>query len=305
MAKIAVKFEPPSGPFERKREQNELVKQPLAQGDGWSVSDVLCNAGPHVRPTEEQHSEVCIAIVRSGSFQYQSSLGRELMTPGSLMLGSPRQYFECSHEYAVGDRCLSFTYEPEYMEALAAGSRLRSRSDCFSSLRVPPVTELSSVIARACAYVRQLKVPAPSSRGNENQVSAWEEIAIELAIGAFEHANGASSFGSPAAEARVTRAVRMIESRPGARHELGTLAGEAKLSRYHFLRTFRQLTGLTPHQYVMRSRLRHAASRLLIEPIRIIDLALNSGFSDISNFNHAFHAEFGISPRLYKARFLI
>jgi len=48
------------------------------------VSDVICSAGPHDRSFEEQHSDVCIAMVIEGSFQYESGAGRELMTPGSL-----------------------------------------------------------------------------------------------------------------------------------------------------------------------------------------------------------------------------
>ncbi len=300
MAKIAVEFKPCSQPFGDKLDQ--LSRLPVAHGDGWSVSDVICKAGPGVRSSEEQHSGVCIAIVRAGSFQYQSSAGRELMTPGSLMLGNPGQFFECSHEHAVGDRCISFNYEPGYIERLTAEARVRTRSASLSSLRVPPVRQLSSVIVRAYACVDQSNARTPSLIGRKDQASAWEEIAIELAVGASDIANGASNLSSPAAEARVTRVVRMIEACPAAQHELGALAQEAKLSRYHFLRLFRQLTDLTPHQYVMRSRLRHAATQLFLAPTRIIDLALNSGFSDVSNFNHAFRTEFGTNPRLYRAR---
>ncbi|MGE5321634.1 MAG: helix-turn-helix domain-containing protein [Actinomycetota bacterium] len=32
----------------------------------------------------------------------------------------------------------------------------------------------------------------------------------------------------------------------------------------------------------------------------MVDIALDCGFGDISNFNHAFHAEFGVSPRSYR-----
>src|SRR5215510_7574977 len=50
------------------------------------------------------------------------------------------------------------------------------------------------------------------------------------------------------------------------------LAGTAKLSPFHFLRTFEDLTGVTPHQFVMRTRLRRAAMRLVMEPARILDI---------------------------------
>jgi AraC family transcriptional regulator len=38
----------------------------------------------------------------------------------------------------------------------------------------------------------------------------------------------------------------------------------------------------------------------MLEPGRMLDMALDSGFGDVSNFNHAFRAEFGFSPRAYR-----
>jgi AraC-like DNA-binding protein len=82
------------------------------------------------------------------------------------------------------------------------------------------------------------------------------------------------------------------------------MAGAAGLSPYHFLRTFQRLTGVTPHQYIVRARLRDAAIRLSARGRKILDIALDSGFGDVSNFNRAFRTEFGLSPREYRKRAL-
>lgn len=298
------------------------ARRPLAAGNGWSVSDVLCTAGPHDRPFEEQLSDVSIAIVVAGSFQYRSGAGRELMTPGSLFLGNAGQCFECGHEHGVGDRCISFSYEPQCFEELAAEAGARNRSPRFLRLRVPPLRELTSLIARACAGLAescrsaadsarrvfaadaQKLARTPSERSNDSNsgLTNWEEIGIELAARSLEIASGSGPKleSSLAAEARVTRVVRRIESRPDSEHALGELAGVAKLSRYHFLRVFQQLTGLTPHQYVLRTRLRRAATRLMLGTAHVLDIALDCGFGDVSNFNHAFRVEFGFSPGSYR-----
>jgi AraC family transcriptional regulator len=322
LAKIAVEFEPMSAPRVPWARAGRPASRLLARGDGWSVSDVICTAGPRDRPFEEQHSDVCIAMVIEGSFQYESSAGRELMTPGSLMLGNAGQYFECGHEHGVGDRCISFAYEAGYFEGLASEAGVRSRSARFSLLRVPPVRELSRLVAGACAAAGRCSPRVSEHEQDKHLVSAqsreptslrragctdagatgWEEIGLELAGRALEIASvGTPNQRSlPAAEARVTRIVRMIEGRLEMEHGLGALAQEAKLSRYHFLRVFRQLTGLTPHRYILRARLRRVATRLLLQPAQVLDIALDAGFGDVSNFNHAFRAEFGVSPRFYR-----
>jgi AraC family transcriptional regulator len=274
----------------------------LARGDGWEVSDVVCTSGPRDRPFEEQHSRFSIAIVTAGSFEYRSGNGRELMTPGSLLLGNVDQSFECGHEYGVGDRCLSFHYEPDYFENLAADAG--GVKPDFRVLRVPPLRALSPLVTRACAGLARFSIAGRVD-------VAWEEVSIQLAAQTVQLAGSLSrkSIGStPGAVARVTRAVRLIERRPDAALALGSLAQEARLSPYHFLRTFEGVTGLTPHQYVLRARLRAAAMRLAdtwsAPPAKILDIALDAGFGDVSNFNRAFRAEFGVSPRVYRRQHL-
>ena len=231
-----------------------------------------------------------IAIVVSGSFQYCSSAGSELMTAGSLLLGNAGDCFCCRHEHGSGDRCIAFFYDAELFEGAgfgpsAAGARFRVP-------RLPPSRALAPMVAKALA----LQAGDPGING--------EELGMELAAKAIEVAGNTKSSSStrtePSALARVSRVVRMIDNEPGVRRGLGGLAEFARLSPYHFLRTFEALTGTTPHQYLMRLRLRRAALRLRTERSRILDISLDCGFGDVSNFNRAFRAEFGVSPRAYR-----
>src|SRR5262249_30107013 len=132
---------------------------------------------------------------------------------------------------------------------------------------------------------------------------SWEELGIRLAAAAVRLASGASP--EPAnlplnAAALVTRTVRTIAGHVDASLTLEQLAREAGLSRYHFLRTFEHVTGVTPHQYVLRARLREAATRLITEADKVVDIAFDCGFGDLSNFNRAFRAEFGLTPRAFR-----
>ncbi|MGC4050320.1 MAG: AraC family transcriptional regulator [Paludibaculum sp.] len=275
MAKIAVKSNPGVAP---------PLARVLARGEGWSVSEVVCTLGPRDRPFEERHSSVSIAIVAAGSFLYRSHTGRELLTPGSLMLGSAERSFECSHEHGTGDRCISFTYSPDRFDGLGAEPH-------FRAMRLPPVRPLSPLIARASAVLAG--APGPS----------WEELSVDLAAHAVlldRSQPGTPGSAGPGATARVARLLRTIENDPDAPHDLATLAHETRLSPFHFLRTFQEVAGVTPHQFLLRQRLRRAALRLSTEPARVLDIALDCGFGDVSNFNRNFSSEFGMSPRAWR-----
>ncbi|HET9369253.1 MAG TPA: AraC family transcriptional regulator [Vicinamibacterales bacterium] len=292
MADLAIAL---TGALARRNEAGtpgDISARRLGKGDGWVVDDMICTADRRDRAFEERHGGFSIALILAGSFQYSSGRSSELMTPGSIMLGSPGQCFVCAHDHAPGDRCLSFRFAPEFFRRSAhdAGAPVRRG---FASLRVPPVRALSPLISRAIA-----DLPTASD-------GLWEEIATRVSVAIARLTTGAPTRDDrnplPSSIARVTRAVRDIERHDAARLPLASLARRAGLSPYHFLRTFESITGATPHQYVRRLRLRDAAVRLLTTNDKVLDVALASGFGDVSNFNRAFRAEFGASPRAYRA----
>jgi AraC family transcriptional regulator len=291
LAKIAIELEQA---LARRREDGtpgRTTPRIIAHGDGWTVGDVVCTCGPQDRPYEEQHARYAIAIVLAGTFQYRSPSGDRLMTSGSLMLGNHGHCFECAHQHGEGDRCVSFWYEPDYFERLASDAGARGSDVRFKAPALPPLRPLSSLVARAGAGTTDVADVL------------WEEFALTLAERTVKLAAGLSPrrTGLPLnAEARVSQAVRTIDRHSHAPLPLGQLARQVGLSPYHFLRTFKSLTGVTPHQYVLRARLRDAAWRLAGGTDKILDVALDTGFGDVSNFNHAFRAEFGASPRVFR-----
>ena len=74
------------------------------------------------------------------------------------------------------------------------------------------------------------------------------------------------------------------------------------MSPYHFLRSFRALIGLTPHQYVLRTRLHRAALLLRRSEQPVASIAYDCGFGDLSTFNRRFRRVLGASPTAYRAR---
>jgi AraC-like DNA-binding protein len=82
--------------------------------------------------------------------------------------------------------------------------------------------------------------------------------------------------------------------------DLESAARAAGVSPFHFLRLFARVLGVTPHQYLVRSRLRHAARLLAHDAGSITDVAYDVGFGDLSNFVRTFHRAAGVSPRRFR-----
>lgn len=293
LAKIAVDLERALARRAREAAQGGTEPRTIAQGSGWNVADVLCTCGPGDPSFEERHRAFCIALVVAGAFEYRSETAAALMTPGAAMLGNAGECFECGHRHRAGDRCIAFRYQPEYFERVFADAGVaRRRRASFSAARIEPSRALAPYVAAASTGV--------TTAAN----MAWDEVALTLAARVVRIVDGTNARNDkplpPGALARVVETLRWIDETPEAEMGLDRLAQQARLSPYHFLRTFERATGVTPHQYVLRARLRAAAQRLADAPDKIVEVALDCGFVDLSNFNRAFRAEFGMAPRGYR-----
>ena len=82
--------------------------------------------------------------------------------------------------------------------------------------------------------------------------------------------------------------------------ELEDAARQAGVSPFHFLRMFASVLGVTPHQYLLRSRLRRAARQLADDDKPVTEVAYDVGFNDLSNFVRTFHRAAGVSPLKFR-----
>jgi AraC-like DNA-binding protein len=265
--------------------------RPIASGEGWRVLDIVCTYGPNDLPFEEHFSTTSISIVLAGNFVCHTSRGISLMAPGAMMLGNAGFPFECSHQHGEGDRCLSFQFERNLFERIAHDAG--ARRPVLDNDHLPPLRELAPLTVRAA-----LAGEAASRR------DSLEEVALELAgavVSTVSDTSGRTRTNQLGSEWRIARALQQMEAGGEQGVSVVELARRAGLSSYHFLRTFKQTIGVTPHQWLIRTRLRRAAEFLIHSRKPITEIALDVGFDDLSNFIRSFRSEFGVSPRRYRA----
>jgi len=81
---------------------------------------------------------------------------------------------------------------------------------------------------------------------------------------------------------------------------LAVLAQQVGFSPYHFTRLFRQATGESPHQFVMRQRIERAQHLLQEADLPLAHIALESGFANQSHLTQAFKRHLGLTPAAYR-----
>ena len=261
------------------------ITTPLLNGP-ISVVEYRCDAGPADRPYSEQHAAWSLSYVRRGSFGCRTRGHSYELVPGSLLVGRPGDEYMCTHDHHVcGDECLAFFVTPELVDEIDA------RTGAWQTGGVPPLSEL--------VLLGELAQHAVAGRND----LGLDEVGLALAsrfVSALAGKRHTPVEPTPADRKRAVTSALWIEAHAGEPVDLQALAKRCGLSPYHYLRLFAAVLGVTPHQYVIRCRLRHAARLLVDEDRSITDIALDVGFSDLSNFVRSFGRAAGTSPRGYR-----
>lgn len=251
------------------------------------VMDYRCSAGPAEKPFTELHQGHSLAYVRKGSFGYRVRGRSYELVAGSVLVGRPGDEYMCTHDHHVcGDECLSFHLSPRFVE-LVGGDQGRWRAT-----GLPPLPELMVLgeLAQAVACGR--------SDAGLDEVGLWFASRF---IDVLTGRETPSPVATERDRRRAVQAAMWIAAHSQEDIDLDRVAGEVALSPFHFLRVFSRVLGVTPHQYLVRSRLRQAARRLAErEDATVTDVALEVGYADLSNFVRSFHRAAGMSPGAFR-----
>jgi len=260
------------------------------RGESTCLSDIACSLGRRDRPYPEQHtSEWTIALVRRGAFTYRSQATdrRHGMRAGWLLLGAPDVTFECSHEHDGGDDCTALSLAPHLLEDASRAAGRDGAKLLASAVALPPLPQVDALLERA-------------RRRPSTDLDELGCLVTELLLARVSGAPLASAPQNAAHVERVRAAMSCVELRCHEPLSLAQLARDAGLSSFHFLRIFRQVTGVTPHQYLVGARVRLAARLLLDTSRSVTEIAYDSGFNDLSNFMRTFRRAVGETPRDYR-----
>ena len=217
-----------------------------------------------------------IVILLSGKVDYAIENDLYSLRPFDVLLVGHHTIHKAIIDKTVPyDRVIIYLDENRYASLLPEAHLTRCFDNC---LYTPNRDELTDLLARLeqCSnetlretYLVQLLIILNSLTGSSPEKKQYDEKILRVLSYINEHISGPLS--------------------------VDELADQAFLSKYHFMRLFKESTGSTVHAYVTNQRLINA-SRLIREGQPLAQAARQSGFEDYSVFYKAFRNNFGISP---------
>ncbi len=126
------------------------------------------------------------------------------------------------------------------------------------------------------------------------------EASLSLDITALLQELMVESTVRPTSSEGIGRATRYLTEHFARKITLEELAAQAGFSPYYFTRLFKKETGLTPHQYLIATRIAAARYNLSNTGLSVAEVAASCGFEDESAFISAFRKREGVTPAKYR-----
>ena len=238
------------------------------------------------------HQEYCLGATCRGEQHFSSSGETHRSYPGNVILFNPD---EAHTGESGGDENLTYSMlyiDPKPMQSFLQSANMTGEND---------YRFMETIINNARLHRQILELSALVRRGDKdlsNQEAMLFDIALTLAKN-----NLSSDAKLQKPDWRLKRIKDYVHASIGEEISLDMLADIAGLSKYHFLRLFRDQTGITPWQYIINCRVNHA--RLAIEKGGCLaDIIFDCGFSDHSHFNRQFKSIYAITPKKWQQNYL-
>ena len=173
-------------------------------------------------------------------------------------------------------------YEIEYI--------VSSRSGYILTDSIPIPTEPQSVFFRFPGMVVE-------------GIGVYRSLSVEFDLNETKEIPSSSSNEADKYLLPVRHALSYVQAHYSERITLQELADAAGYSVYYFCKLFKEITQLTPMQYVIRYRLEQSKKRLLLSDDPAETVMLEAGFHNYSYFWRVFKEIYGLSPQAYRKKY--
>lgn len=241
------------------------------------------------------HEEYSFGVTEAGRQDFFSSGEFHRSRPGNIIVFNPGQF----HDGHSGDNnALQYRMiyiHPNQLEPMLGSAGVKQSKDYQIKDTLLNDPQLRQYILNITTHIEN----------NANDKLQLENLLYQMAERiAQRHGDLLPERKSSKNDTLLLKAQNFIHENIGADISLDEISNQVSLSKYHFIRMFRQQFGITPHQYILNCRI-NRARRALEAGTVLEDVVFDYGFSDLSHFNRRFKPVFGMTPHQYQKHFLI
>lgn len=230
-------------------------------------------------------SSYLLIVMLTGALSWQTRHGRGVARPGQALL------LDCNepHSYAAQGKC-SFTFV-HFAGGQSAAIYEEIERSGGNMIHLPDPNALSETIGEMLSCLRS------DRRLNEGQTSA---MIYSMLMKLLERsgASGEGATGHPT----VDRAIAYIQAHLTDRLTVEEIAASIGYSASYFSHLFTVETGMSPYQFVVKSRVEQAQQLLMTTRLTVQEIAFQCGFNSAANFCYTFRRMAGVSPHAYRKR---
>lgn len=160
-----------------------------------------------------------------------------------------------------------------------------------------PEASIEVPLVVGAVHLGRLGFKASVRKERNDAYLRWLQMATRIFA---EELSAPQAHSTAAVPAKITRAARLIRERHREDLRLADIASGVELSRERLSRLFHETLGITYSEYLIQVRLASARQMLKESDLPITEVAYESGFQSLSQFNRNFAKLEGLSPREFR-----
>ncbi len=252
-----------------------------------------------------KHTELEISLILGGEGIYKTSRGDVDIKRGDILLFSTNE-FHCITDISTPEmQILNLHIQPSFIwnigNSYIGNGYLKiffSPNEHFSN-RLPRDNPHNPAV---CKHIEAIRREFEEARPDYEAAVKAELLSMLILLrreyGMTDEAT--QEFLSAPDYTGIIRAMNYMDKNYTQDITLEEIAEEAGLSKSYFCTVFRRLNGLTPWEYINIRRVNRALELLRTTDDNILDIALQCGYNNTSNFNRIFRSVTGQTPKAYR-----
>ncbi|HVG20103.1 MAG TPA: AraC family transcriptional regulator [Blastocatellia bacterium] len=274
--------------------QSHFIFNNTAEWDGITVQHCRLHSGESVNRWHARHR---IVIPLAGSFaaRLESATGR-----------SRDGWRDAANTPIIPAGQIYSAYWKEELEHLSIYLDPSLLAHAAAEAMMPEGIELIEACTASDPLIRRIGMALKAEAESEGPAGRLyaESLANVLAVHLLRHYTQdgdklRTAFGGLSGR-KLHRATEFIEENIERDLGINEIANAVDLSPFHFARSFKQATGVSPHQYLIKSRVERAKALLAEGTLPIVEVGLRVGFKNQSHFTTIFRKLTSVTPGAYR-----